>query len=186
MNELKPLSTKVRKKGLATLPDATGRRQRKSLANWDYVSREGERFDLTSDHEDKLANALKDRSLARRIVKLQEKHPYGTVPEMMAVDYLQRKQERYTYQAQLYGGWRAGGMVPDFVVHRPGGLLAMLINGNYWHPHPQKNEADKMRIRGAPTDGGRISNVVIVWESALMRMKDEVLDAAMAGIELGQ
>jgi hypothetical protein len=118
---------------------------------------------------------------------MNNKHPYGTVPELIMLDFLEQKGERYKYQAQLYGGWRSGGLIPDFVVSRGGQARALLINGNYWHNVPGKREkdaADKLRILNSYFDGERISAVTIVWESRLMGSgRNAVMQDAIVGIE---
>ena len=177
-------------KGLATLKDLTGSRRRVGQDDQRQPppSEAKSEFDLTSDMEDRLASELSDRPLAKRVISLQKKHPYGTVPELLALDYLDRNQERYVYQAQLYGGFRPGGIVPDFLVMRQAAILAMLINGNYWHNLPgmkTADEADKYRLLGTTHEGQRISRVSIVWESRLMRDRDNTMRAALAGQDLG-
>lgn len=180
-----PKLKKIRKpSSIRRLGSLDGSR-RKQGTEPEYVSRAKHEFDTTSDTEDRLARELRSRELAKRVVSLQKKHPYGTVPELLTVDYLDKKGERYTYQAQLFGGWVRGGLIPDFLVHNPSGLLALLINGNYWHPSQGKNEADKLRIKAALWEGSEIQNAIIVWESRLMQDRDDTLDAALAGIELG-
>jgi hypothetical protein len=117
----------------------------------------------------------------------RDKHPYGTVPELIMLDFLEMKGERYKYQAQLYGGWRSGGLIPDFVVSRGGQARALLINGTYWHNVPGKREkdaSDKLRILGSYFDGELITGVTIVWESRLMGPgRNSVMEDALAGIE---
>lgn len=185
MNELKKLRKLPTLRGLA---DMTGsRRQRKELPQ--LPSGINEQFDTTNDLELKLAHALKDDRLAKRVVNLMEnKYPYGTVPELIMLDYLQSKQERYKYQAELFGGWRGGGLIPDFVVSQGGASLALLINGTYWHNVPGKREkdaADKLRIMNSYFDGELITDVVIVWESRLMEPGRQLVMAnALAGQEL--
>ncbi len=103
------------------------------------------------------------------------------------LDYLQSTGEKYTYQAELYGGFRPGGVVPDFVVSRSGNGLALLINGTYWHrPNgPQNDAADKLRIVGQYFNGDLITQAVIVWESRLMASdRRATMQAALSGQEL--
>jgi hypothetical protein len=146
-------------------------------------------FDTTPDEEQELARALKDDRLAKRVISMKEKkHPYGTVPELIMLDYLEERGERFTYQAQLFGGFRAGGLVPDFVVSRSGTGLALNIQGNFWHNVPGKrvkDTADKLRMLNTYYNGDVIRKVIFVWESRLMSTsRREVMSAALDGVEM--
>lgn len=189
-----PRFTKFRKwNKFKTLPKLDGFRVRGAYSD-DSEERlaQGYRatFDVTDDREQEIARALRDSTLARKIMALLKKFPYGTLPEMVALEYLERAGERFTYQAQVMGGWRQGGLVPDFVVSRGGNALALLINGVYWHNLPGKSEVDatsKLRLVGQYVNGARITDAIIVWESALLSpARERVLDAALQGVELGQ
>jgi hypothetical protein len=184
----KPIKRINKKMTFATLPDTTGRRKRKEEALPMLPAGDDFITDTTDDFQDRLAAELKDDHLARKVISLMNnKHPYGTVPELIMLDFLEQKGERYKYQAQLYGGWRSGGLIPDFVVSRGGQARALLINGNYWHNVPGKREkdaADKLRILNSYFDGERISAVTIVWESRLMGSgRNAVMQDAIVGIE---
>lgn len=169
----------------ASLPDMMGRRRRKIPplpllpAGDDLVT------DVTDDFEQEVARALQDDRLAKRVVSLiQTKHPYGTVPEMIMLDFLEEKGERYKYQAQLFGGWRQGGIIPDFLVRGN----ALFIQGVYWHNIPerrQKDASDKLRVLGQYFDGELIERATFVWEDKLMGAnRRAVMELALQGIEL--
>ena len=138
-----------------------------------------------------LGQVLKDDELGKRVAKLEEKHHYATVPEMLAMDWLDKNLADYVFQAKVNGGFRPGGLVPDFVLRRMDKGIALLIHGEYWHNVPGKREkdaVDKLRLVGQYTNGVYIDKAVIVWESRLMRSKqqrDEAMTAALQGIELG-
>jgi hypothetical protein len=139
-----------------------------------------------SDTERDLARQLKDDSLAHDIHKMMVAHPYATAIEMLAMDWLDKNLADYVYQAQVNGGFRPGGNVPDFVVSAPGQeWTALLINGNYWHRFPEKNAADKLQITGSYYEGRTIARTVIVWESNMMSRsgRDSSMNDAMQGIE---
>lgn len=148
-------------------------------------------FQTKSAHEQDVARALKDDDLTRRVLNLEKAHPYGTVPEMLAMDWLDKNLAEYVYQAKVNGGYRPGGLVPDFLVKRAGEGLALLIHGDYWHNIPgkrEKDETDKLRLIGSYSNGVRIDDAVIVWESRLMRSRqarDEAMENALQKIELG-
>lgn len=169
--------------------DLSGRRTRKEQVGLPQVSEDKTAFDQTDDTEDRLAAELHDRTLAKRVLSLQKRHPDGSVPEMLIMDYLDSRRERYVYQAQLYGGWVAGGAVPDFMVQRNGQMMALQAMGNYWHTKPGKQESDeaqRLLLLASNFGGERISKVVYVWESRLLRNRNETMEAALAGVELGQ
>jgi hypothetical protein len=184
----KPIRRINKKMTFATLPDMTGRRKRKEEPLPLLPVGDDFHVDTTDDFYDRLSSALKNDQLARKVVNLiKDKHPYGTVPEMIMLDFLEQKGERYKYQAQLYGGWRSGGLVPDFVVSRGGQARALLVNGSYWHNVPGKREkdaADKLRLLNSYFDGELITGVTIVWESRLMGAgRNTVMEDALVGIE---
>lgn len=180
--------------GYRSLPTLDGKRHRKetnlTIPLLDFGHRD--QTDVTEDDVNALAKVIHNDSLAKRVRKLQHtKFPYGTVPELLMMDYLDSHDERYKYQAQLFGGFRSGGLVPDFVVQRAGGWRALNIQGQYWHQVPGKmvkDAADKMRMIGAPYEGQTIVDVVFVWERRLMQpdtAREQVMQNALAGIEEG-
>lgn len=145
---------------------------------------------VQSEGEADLASALGDEQWAKDIRKLQEKNPYGTVIEMLAMDWLDKNLADYVYQARVNGGYRPGGTVPDFVVRSGDNeWIALLVNGNYWHnvPGTQNDQTDKVRLVGSYYEGKRIKTAVILWESRLMQGKDQrdaAMSSALQGVEL--
>lgn len=197
MPTLKPPQFKrIRKawgKGLRSLPRLDGKRYRTDLPALNPLPvGENTQFDTTPDDINELAKALQNENLAKRIRKLQHtKYPYGTVPELLMLDYLSSQGERYKYQAELFGGFRNGGLVPDFVLQRAGGWRALNIQGQYWHNVPGKavkDASDKLRMLGASYEGQPILDVVFVWERRLMSpdsSRERTLQNATLGIEEG-
>lgn len=181
---------KIRKpKLLKTLAGIGGRRPPLYNLQLPEISRQKEDFFVDNSWEDRVARETGDRPLAKRLSNLRKEFPYGTVPELITLDWLRGKNERYIYQAQLYGGWVAGGLVPDFVVLSRGRAMAWLVNGNYFHDRPgkrEKDEADKLRLLGANINGVEIQKVVILWESRLLRDSEATLEDALAGFERGK
>ena len=173
---------------LKTLPDLAGNRKPKDRQPDPNVSADHTSFDPTDDTEDRLASELHSRGLAKKVLGMKKREfPYGTVPELLAIDFLRSNNEQYVYQAQLYGGFRPGGIVPDILLMGPM-VTAILINGNYWHNLPgmkSADESDKYRMLGTSYEGRKIKKVVMVWESRLMRSRDEVMRSALQGIEMG-
>lgn len=185
--KLRPIR-KAWAKGLASLPLMDGRRRRsdRRIEIEPLPIGRNTQFDLTPDQVSRLAHVLQDEQLARRVVKLQEeKHPYGTMPEMVFLDFLERRQISYKYQAALFGGYRQGGIVLDFLVR--GNAIA--IQGIYWHNIPGrkvKDMSDKMRTIGTYFDGELIEKFTFVWESRLIDPdRERTMELALVGQELG-
>jgi len=190
-----PKLTRIRKlwgKGLRSLALLDGHRIRGDYEVKPLPAGLNTQFDVTEDDVNEIAKLLGDDALARRVRQLQHsRFPYGTVPELIMVDFLEKRGERYKYQAQLFGGWRGGGLVPDFVVSRGGKGRAILINGNYWHNIPGKkvkDAADKLRLINAFYEGELITEADIIWESKIMQPnpgRERALDNVLVGIEEG-
>lgn len=114
----------------------------------------------------------------------------GTVPELIAYDWLQRNSYPFTFQAELYGGRAtAGGLLPDFVVETGAGVgMAWQIQGEYWHGKSgDKKVSDAeaaMRLVGQVVGGVRIEKVIYLWESDLYEKRPQVFQYAVAGISL--
>lgn len=174
---------------LTQLPQLDGHRIRERPYDTPYVSQEKQEFDTTNDEVDRLARELNDRGLAERIIRMRTNlYPYGTIPELLCVDWLDSQQIEYIYQAKMFGGYRSGGIVPDFLVRWGGGWLVILINGVYWHNLPGMvlaDESDKVRMLGSDYQGFEIRAVVIVWESRLLSERESVMQAAIQGVDLG-
>ena len=150
-----------------------------------------EKLDLVQrdEFEDRLARDTGDRKLAQRVSRLKKRYPYGTAPELITLDWLEGRNERYIFQAQLYGGWVQGGLIPDFIVFQRGYTAAWLIHGNYYHNRPGRQGVDRaaiMRIQGSYFGGQKIDKALVIWESQLLRNRKAVLEDAMAGFERGE
>lgn len=189
-NPLPEVFKRIRKpKAWTTLPGLNGKRDGGGeLPGLPQGFRE--RLDLTDDRVDRLARVLGDEKLAKRVYSMQDgDYPYATVPELIMVDFLESRGERYKFQAQLYGGYRQGGLVPDFVVQRSGRARALLINGIYWHNIPGKREkdaSDKLRLLGQYIDGDLITDVTIIWESRIVDdpERERNMQLALEGTEV--
>jgi hypothetical protein len=190
--ELKP--RRIRKawhKGLASLPLVDGRRRRyDGYPLKDIPVGRNTGFDLNDDQLSELARVLRDLQLARRVLQIQrERHPYGTMPELVILEFLERKNVDFTYQAQLNGGYRAGGLVPDFVIDKNGTGHVLAIQGIYWHNVPgkrEKDQTDKLRLLTEYHNGKPITLVTFVWENRIMQgnpARERVLEDALTGIE---
>lgn len=146
---------------------------------------------LVDDEYARLLNALEDAALVRRIIKLKRQFPLGTYPELVVMDWLNRRALRYEFQFRVLGG-RAimGGQVLDFVIDQGRDVLILEVNGVYWHTRPGKtriDEAQKYALLGLRIWGKPVGAVITVWDSRIMdkRRLNPVMQMALAHIELG-
>lgn len=187
---LRPLR-KSWQKGLASLPGLDGKRRRQDdrLVIPDIPAGKNVQFEGVDDRLSELARVLNDEPLAKRVLKLQdEQFPNGTLLELVIHEYLTKKRRDFVYQLQLFGGHRAGGVVPDFAVSFGGGWLVIAANGWFFHQKfgSQDDEADKLRMLGTSYQGKIIEKVVRVWDTHVMvsdPQRSRVLDDALTGIE---
>lgn len=141
----------------------------------------------------RLSNLLGDPRLAKKLIHLKaKKYPDATLPELVALEWLERRQIPFVFQQWLLGG-RAirGGQVVDMVVDAGPEVLIWEIQGDYWHQRPgqpQMDEAQKFALMGLTVFGKRVKAVVSLWERRLMnkQLRQPVLEMAMSGIELGR
>lgn len=128
-----------------------------------------------------------DEKLAKRVMKLKEKYPQGTAPELIVYDWLTRQSVPFSYQAVLFGGRaQRGGLLPDFVVTY-GRTMAWQVQGEYWHSTKLKGDNDyyaNLRMLGQVVDGQRIEQVVELWEDDIYHRRPGVLWNALAGVGL--
>ena len=150
--------------------------------------------DLRDDAEVRLLRLLDgDEKLVKRILKLQQEYPAGTVPEFICYEWLERNRYKFTYQAMLFGGRRSsGGLLPDFVVQVGGGQsVAWQVQGEYWHSLARKGAYDRtvsLRLRGAWFQGRRIWAVAELWEADLLdpHSRETVCRLGLQGISARQ
>lgn len=146
-----------------------------------------------SDELQKLVRALGNTSdaerIAKRVLKLKEEFPAGSIPELVTYDWLRSQSIPFHYQAMLFGGRRAkGGLVPDFVVQYGGKGMVWNIQGEYWHArstaHGQKDLTSGLRLIGTTYKGVRIDAVVELWENDVLRKRPLVFEQAKQGLGL--
>jgi hypothetical protein len=137
----------------------------------------------------RLGRKSNDLKTAKRVAHLMEQYPNGTIPELVAMDWLNQNQVQYEYLAQVRGGRsRLGGVEADFLIQAGGVGLVWLINGNYWHSRPEVAESDvvdKLRFLGSTYHGIRIEKVCALWERRVYEDRPQIFELAMVGIELG-
>lgn len=148
--------------------------------------------DTTDDVVARLTNVLGDRNLAKKLVNLKKKFPLATFPELVAMEFLDRRGIRYEFQKALLGG-RAirGGQIVDFALDRGTHSIIWEIQGTFWHTRPgrsQLDEAQKFGLLGLSVFGKPVKAVVALWESRLMTKykRNTVLEAGLTGQELGR
>ncbi len=131
-----------------------------------------------------------DAALAKRVQRLQAKHPVGSVPELIVLDWLERNNWQHIYQHSLFGGRSLrGGLLPDFVVFTGGSAAVWQVQGEYWHSTKLKGDRDRnvnLRMLGQEVDGVRIEAVVEMWEDDIYRKRPQIFYMALAGIGLRQ
>lgn len=175
-----------RLKRLKRLPGA-----RRAKAKLPQQKLDRTRFDRTEDEEDKLASRLGSRRLAQKVLKLKKKYPAATVPELVCVEFLERRLIDHRFQIAMLGGrTRQGGLVPDLVLFVGPTTVVWMVHGNYWHLRPEKRRRDQAQreaLKAAAVEGRRCDYVVEIWERRLMdpRLRNQVLEAGLLGIELG-
>lgn len=172
------------------LPGARSERKqpRPNLTGADPKIAEREPDELTRFARD-LGGTAADYKIARRVInELKPANPAGSKPELVTYDWLESQNIRFTYQAMLYGGRRQkGGLVPDFVVESGGGLLAWLVQGEYYHNASFNDGEDLgviMRLTGAMYQGQIIRTVVQLWERDIYRKRPLVFQQALLGVGL--
>lgn len=177
---LKALKTFGKKEKLPPLPDLDEGPQRVAS--------------LVDDEEARLTNAVGDRQLAKKILKLKQKYPDATTLELAIMEYLDRKRIKYIFQQWLLGGRiLKGGQVVDFIVQKNANWLVIEAQGNYWHTRggsEEKDRAQAFALLGLSFQGKKISKVVSIWESRIMQpnkaRREQTLQLALMGIELGR
>lgn len=143
--------------------------------------------DIQDDGFDALIRKLKDPVLAKRVYNLRDQFPDGTVPELVAMDWLNRSQVKYIYQAQYGIRGHRGLVMPDFVIDSNGMGSAWQIQGEYWHTKrktPEYDRRQRQQILNEDVNGITIKRYVELWESDIYNKNPDVFVMAMAGIQL--
>lgn len=154
----------------------------------------GEQINLEDDELADLIRTLGNnnqaRRLAKRVQRLKRQYPRGTVPELVAVDWMIRNGHWFVYQAPLLGGRSGkGGAVADIVTQSGGKGIVIRVQGDYWHslrPQRERDAASKVTLIGATYASLRISYVVDAWENRLYKNPSYVMAQALMGIEVGR
>lgn len=149
---------------------------------------------LVDDELSRLTQVLGDEKLAKRILKLRAKFyatTSGTIPELIIMDFLDRKRIRYEFQKWLFGG-RAmrGGQVVDFAIDSGTRVIVIEMQGTYFHSKPGKvgSDAAQRLALASTTIWGKKVVLVEAWERRLLdkNLRDPTLEAALRGQEMGR
>jgi hypothetical protein len=139
-----------------------------------------------------IGRLIGDMGYARKIWPLYQQMKQknrGTLPEVLAYDYLTTNGIPFQYLAQVFGGHsRRGGIEIDFIVNPGGdGAVAWFVNGEYWHTRQEvadSDVSDMLRVKGTIVNGSRISQTVAVWEGDTYRRRPEVFQMGLMGVGL--
>lgn len=135
-----------------------------------------------------IGDSPSDVRMAKRMLGLKKTYTNASLPELMAMDFFNRNNVQYWFQQYALGGRLAkGGYVADFVTSYGKGAQVININGDYWHNKASARYHDyaaRIALTGSYINGLKIFRYTEVWESDLYKMKDRVLELALAGIEL--
>lgn len=175
--------------GLAGLPGLGGKRPK--MLELD-VAGVGGAENLRDEKAAQMERLLHDGQLVKRVRKLQARYPNGTLPELVAMDWLMQNGQDFLFQYPLHGGRATrGGLVSDFVVFHGSTADVWFIQGDYWHSRlgnlsVEKNTADKLRTVGQWVQGRRIEKALELWERRIYEQRPQIFVMALAGIELGR
>ena len=176
-------------KSMKGLPGIGGKRKQEPLPS---LGQQPQRVQgMVDDALARLTQELQDEQLAKKVLKLKEKFPDGTIPELIVMEWLDRRGFEYRFQMWVLGGRvLKGGQVLDFAVDLGIRTLILEVQGRYWHTRPGKMEIDegqKLALLGLEIFGKRVGAVVEVWDTRLLdkKQKDRVMNLAIAGVEVG-
>ena len=153
-------------------------------------------LDLTQPAIKDLAQQLggkpEDYRQAQRILILERLSPQSTLPERIAMDFLNENGVSYQTEVVANRGAGAGARV-DILLDKGGYGLVWEIQGSRWHNLPGKFEKDTARnlaLLGQEVGGLKVQSVTKLWEnrlvSATRSIRENVLQNALLAIEVGQ
>ena len=181
-------------KGLKGLPGLKGLGKRERIPPLPTLGQQPGRVAALEDDEvQRLTRQLGDEAVAKRLLKLKKKWPDGTTPELIVMDFLERRREKYQFQMWVLGGRKIkGGAVLDFVIDNGRSVIVVWVQGDYWHKRARRRQADEaqmLAVRGLQIWGKRVSSTISVWESRIASdnraQRRQTLEAMLTGRELG-
>lgn len=133
----------------------------------------------------KIGRSVDKIYLAKRILRLWKKVSSATLPEIMVMLWLNERKLPYLYQADIDGGrGKRGGIVPDFVLPISGTAKVLNVQGSYWHRDKARDIQTRLSLLGKTVNGWKIDRVLYLKELDIYRRLNDVMEAAMRGIEL--
>lgn len=128
---------------------------------------------------------------ARRCRRLAEQGVRGTLPELVAYDWLTTRNIGFDFQSSVLGGiFELGAALVDFAINLPVGYWTLLrIQGTYWHTQASvmaRDEYQKGRLEKAKYRGRPVKAVVDIWEHRLYEDTGTVMQRALYGLEVPQ
>jgi hypothetical protein len=132
------------------------------------------------------------RERAMRALRVQKQGVVGSLPELLAYDWLQSRNRIFDFQSSIMGGRLImGGAVADFIIEDliPGGLVVWRVQGDYWHIQPDRVQSDfmqKERLLSESYMGVPVEQVVDLWESSIYWAAPFVFEMAEGGVEIGR
>jgi len=140
--------------------------------------------DLRSEEEKELARRIGDKN-ARSVMRLREKGIVGTSPELLVYQWLTKEKLPFEYQSSQMGGrLQLGGVVVDFLLGHTPGLIALQVQGEYWHKSSAEDAAGRTALLGQRVGGRTIKQVVSVWENDVYDRLERTMTAAIMGREI--
>lgn len=186
---LKPLSRLKRLDGLERLKNPFGKAAPR-LPELPDLGKAVEEENISE--EEQLARAIGSSRLARKLIELLQSFPNATIPELIALEWLERNEIGYAYQVPLFGGRTAsGGIVLDMLVnYGVGQAYGWRIQGQMIHSLRGRPELDALQesaLIGSTVLGQRIGDVIDIYDTRLLDeyRREDTLNLAYAGIEVG-
>ena len=136
---------------------------------------------LIKDLAQKLGGRPEDYRLAGRLMILERNMPNSTLPERIAIDYLQTRRIPHYTQTTSTTGARL-----DILLDKGGYGLGIEIDGSFWHSRTKK-ERDLQRtfgVVGQKVNGLRVKGIVRVTENDLLHKnkREQVMGNAVLGL----
>jgi very-short-patch-repair endonuclease len=98
--------------------------------------------------------------------------------------WLLRHHINFVAQQPISGGrGELGGSIADFVIYDTVPPIYLRIQGTYWHSKREQKAKDMIDKEYLEALGYR---VIDLWENRISQNIDRVMEAAMAGEELGE
>ena len=129
-----------------------------------------------------------DERLGRKLMSMKKQFTDASYTELVAMEYLDRKQIQYIFQPYMFGGRSHGKGIPDFALIQGPYWNIWEIEGDYWHSAKFETKEDQRfqrnRLMNHSFNGMVVKAWVQCWESDIYRSRDDLFDKAVMGISL--